>query len=256
MITIEDESVIDEFANFCKKNNQPRHIRDDGRIVYLSDSDFGEIKGPKLFPNLSDFNTCFRQASGKNVNIRAIQSHSYRAPEVFLGYLWTESVDIWNLGLLMWNMLEDVNLFGRPASEDGEYDAHVHLAKMVSLLGPPPAEVIEAERYFRKDHFKRPITNPKGKECTTMNEYWGGPFFDDNDQIYRADLVRDGRTLDDMVTELAGQEKEAFLDFARNMLQWTPADRMTAKELLHHPFFDSLKESLDKIRRRKVQYDI
>jgi serine/threonine-protein kinase SRPK3 len=35
----------------------------------------------------------------------------------------------------MWNLLENVSLFHRPAGEDGEYDAHVHLAQMVTLLG-------------------------------------------------------------------------------------------------------------------------
>jgi len=36
----------------------------------------------------------------------------------------------------MWNLLEDVSLF-RPAGDDGEYDAQVHLAQMVSILGDP-----------------------------------------------------------------------------------------------------------------------
>jgi len=47
----------------------------------------------------------------------------------------------------MWNLLEDVSLF-KPAGDDGEYDAHVHLAQMVSILGDPPEEVIERERRY------------------------------------------------------------------------------------------------------------
>lgn len=46
--------------------------------------------------------------------------------------------------------MEDISLFNRPAGEDGEYDAHVHLAQMVSLLGDPPKELIERERFFRQ----------------------------------------------------------------------------------------------------------
>lgn len=44
------------------------------------------------------------------------------------------------------------------------------------------------------------------------------------------------------MTELAGDEKEEFLDFASGMLQWLPEKRKTAKELLQHPMFDSLNE--------------
>lgn len=83
----------------------------------------------------------------------------------------------------MWNLLEDINLFGRPAGEDGEYDAHVHLAQMVSLLGDPPEELITRERLFRKEELRTPILNHRGnKTCKSMNEYWGGPFFDDDSE--------------------------------------------------------------------------
>lgn len=80
----------------------------------------------------------------------------------------------------MWNLLEDVSLFDRPAGEDGEYDAHIHLAQMVTLLGDPPEELIQRERFFRKHRLQKPVANPRGNECKNMNEFWGGPFFDDD----------------------------------------------------------------------------
>ncbi|KAL2670568.1 hypothetical protein Neosp_014356 [[Neocosmospora] mangrovei] len=94
LMAIEDSTVLEVFTNFYKKHDQPRHLRDDGHIVYLSDSDFGELRDPILIPKLSDFNTCFPQPPEDNFNIQPIQSHSYRAPEVLLGCPWTESVDI------------------------------------------------------------------------------------------------------------------------------------------------------------------
>lgn len=84
----------------------------------------------------------------------------------------------------MWNLLEDVSLFDRPAGEDGEYNAHVHLAQMATLLGDPPEELIKRERLYREHQLKRPIINPRGKECRTMNEFWGGPFFDDDGKLH------------------------------------------------------------------------
>jgi hypothetical protein len=45
-----------------------------------------------------------------------------------------------------------------------------------------------------------------------------------------------------MVTEVIDQEKDDFVDFAGNMLQWIPEDRMAAKELQRHPFLQAVDE--------------
>lgn len=52
---------------------------------------------------------------------------------------------------------------------------------MVSLLGDLPEELIEREKFFRNRQLKKPLINPRGKECKTMNEFWGGPFFEDSE---------------------------------------------------------------------------
>ncbi|KAI0103705.1 kinase domain protein [Nemania sp. FL0031] len=240
MVTIEDDSVLSDFVSIHEKSPQPRHIRkDDGRITYVSQDDFGPLRGSRLLPELGDFNLAFPGLPEGLGHLSPIQSHRYRAPEVFLGIPWLYSADIWNLGLLLWNLLEDVTLFERPAGEDGGYDAHVHLAKMTSLLGRPPEALITRERIYRSHKLPKPIVNPKGKVCKNMNEFWGGPFFDDDNQIIRRDLIERGKALADTVTQLAGNEKDMFLDFAGGMLQWMPEKRKTAKQLLAHPFLDS-----------------
>ncbi|UKZ83811.1 hypothetical protein TrVFT333_011624 [Trichoderma virens FT-333] len=217
------------------------HIREeDGRVIYLSQEDFDPLRGSRLLPKLADFNLSFPGLNGDLDHLSAIQSHRFRAPEVLLGCPWSYSVDIWSLGLLMWNLLEDVSLFDRPAGEDGEYNAHVHPAQMIALLGEPPEELIKRERLFREHRLDRPVLNSRGEEFRNMNEFWGGPFFDDNGQILRKDIVKESKKLADTVTELDGDEKEIFLDFASGMLHWLPEKRKTAKELLQHPFFYSL----------------
>ncbi|TWU70376.1 hypothetical protein ED733_000055 [Metarhizium rileyi] len=242
MVTIEDDSVLKDLVYYYKFNSQPRHVRsEDGRVIYLSHDELGGLRGTTILPRLADFNLCFPGLPDNRGHISPIQSHRYRAPEVFLGCPWSYSADIWNLGLMMWNLLEDISLFNRPAGDDGEYDAHVHLAQMVSVLGDPPKLLIERERMCRKAKLGRVIINQKGKECETMNEFWGGPFFDSNGFIIRKELVKEGKKLSDMVTELTGEEKRLFVDFAASMLQWLPEKRKTAKELLQHPFFESIK---------------
>lgn len=79
--------------------------------------------------------------------------------------------------------MENVTLFESLAGEDGKYDAHVHLAQMVSLLGEPDEQLIERERFFRNRELKHPVFNSKGKECKTVNEFWGGPFFNDDSTL-------------------------------------------------------------------------
>jgi hypothetical protein len=61
--------------------------------------------------------------------------------------------------------------------------------------------------------------------------------------IIRKELVEEGKKLSDTVTELIGEEKRQFLDFAASMLHWLPEKRKTAKELLQHPFLEDLKIS-------------
>ncbi|ODA84203.1 hypothetical protein RJ55_02721 [Drechmeria coniospora] len=104
------------------------------------------------------------------------------------------------------------------------------------------AKMATQERLMRDHQLKEPVTNSRGERYYNMNQYWGGPFFDDHGKIFRQDLIDEERSLADTVTEIGGDEKETFLDFASCMLQWIPDERKTAKELLKHPFFDSFYE--------------
>ena len=81
----------------------------------------------------------------------------------------------------MWDLLEGIPLF-RPAGSDGEYDSHVHFAQMVAFLGEPPLPVRMREKAMREGKQYRlpnPVVNSRGKSCHTVNDFWGGPFFDE-----------------------------------------------------------------------------
>jgi hypothetical protein len=66
--------------------------------------------------------------------------------------------------------------------KEGEYNAHAHLAQMISYLGPPPRELVKSEQECRVVEAEEDVINPQGKPCKTVCEFWGGPFFDDNGQ--------------------------------------------------------------------------
>ncbi|KAF9784249.1 hypothetical protein IL306_007717 [Fusarium sp. DS 682] len=228
MVTTENDTVLADFVSYQTNNPQPRHIRSDGRVTYLSQGDFGSLRGSRLLPELADFNLSYPGLDKTLGHLSAIQSHRFRAPEALLGCPWSYSADIWNLGLLMWNPLEDTSLFGRPAGEDGEYDAHVHLAQMVSLLGDPPGELIKRERIYREHQLKRPITNSYGRVCKTMNEFWGGPFFGDDDIVMEIkpgsveDLIKDGLFI---------REPSSASPFLHQMLQ--ALDYLATQSIVH-----------------------
>ncbi|KAL7928707.1 kinase domain protein [Trichoderma chlorosporum] len=168
MVTIENDAILTDFVNSQRENPHSMHIRtEDGR--------------------LADFNLSFPGLDQSLGHLSAIQSHRFRAPEVLLGCPWSYSVDIWSVGLLMWNLLENISLFDRPSGEDGEYDAHVHLAQMVSIFGEPPHELIKKERLFREHRLDRPIMNSRGESFSCMNQFWGGPFFNDNGKSHTRD---------------------------------------------------------------------
>ncbi|KAM0351108.1 hypothetical protein ACHAPU_002892 [Fusarium lateritium] len=61
----------------------------------------------------------------------------YRAPEVILGMTWHNSVDVWSVGLLAWDLLHQEGIFGVYDGPEELNDTH-HLAAMTARLGPPP----------------------------------------------------------------------------------------------------------------------
>lgn len=103
MVKIENDSVLSDFVSAQERSPHRRHINTGGRITYVSQNDFGPLRGSLPMPELGDFNLAFPGPPEGIGHLSPIQSHRYRAPEVLLGIAWTSSADIWNLGLLVRN---------------------------------------------------------------------------------------------------------------------------------------------------------
>ncbi|KAG6149317.1 hypothetical protein E4U50_007527 [Claviceps purpurea] len=253
------DSDIKPFADYCQAIDQPRYIQqEDGRVTYVSHDEILGTRG-MAWPRLADFNTCFPVLPGNFCHSAEIQSDRYRAPEVFLGIPWSYKVDIWNLGLMMWNLLGDSDMLENSVDDDGKYDAHVHLAQLISMSGEPPPLLVKRERMCRENKLDDFVVNSKGKVCETMNEYWGGPFFDDDGTLHfqgprlqvssptlsnysvgrmiRKDLIKEKNGIPDFLNDFTEKDRSQFLDLANNMIRWLPENRKTAAELLQHPFF-------------------
>lgn len=59
------------------------------------------------------------------------------------------------------------------------------LVVLHALLGSPPKEFLDREMEARSWKWEPPIENPDGRVCTSVNEYFGSPFFDSHGKRYQ-----------------------------------------------------------------------
>ncbi|KAL4940228.1 hypothetical protein BDV06DRAFT_197124 [Aspergillus oleicola] len=217
-----------------------------GRSIFRCHNDFGPIKANEVknfVPKISDFGLAtllddpspHDGVTTKQMGIYPIQPDHYRAPEVVLGCGWDFKADIWNFGVLLWNIIGSTDLFNQAQDTHGRYDSKSHLAEMISLLGPPPKELLERSDSMSQQNWPQPVTNEMGELCNNAREFFGGPFFSEDGEFSYPDLVPQG-SLEHAVSFVEEKDREAFLSFARDMLAWLPEERKTARELMGHPF--------------------
>jgi len=132
----------------------------------------------------------------------------YRAPEVILGMEWSSKVDLWSVGVMIWDLLEGKRLFH--AKKDGVLDDEQHLAEMVSLMGNPPPEFLR-----------------RSKLCAR--------FFDDAGN-WKGSIPIPDQSFEDRITQVQGEDKELLLRFVRSVLCWLPEQRPTAEEMAYDDF--------------------
>ncbi|PMD34189.1 CMGC protein kinase [Hyaloscypha variabilis F] len=237
LLGFEHPSVLEDFVQKQAENPMPRKIKD-GRSIYLSHNDFGPPKSFGILPKIADFGLA-QSGEGSEPLMHPIQPPLFHAPEVLLGTSWTYSADIWNLGVLIWNMMEGRDLFAHIRSSQGDYDVRAHLAEMIALLGAPPKILIDREIRWSGVKWSHAVPNSEGKLCETAREYFGGPFFNSEGEFMHKDLIPTDLRLEDSVLSLEGEDKRLFLNFIKQMLQWLPEDRKTAKELLEDPWLQA-----------------
>ncbi|KAL3465080.1 kinase-like domain-containing protein [Aspergillus heterothallicus] len=167
------------------------------------------IKDHSIFPK-------FEQAELENpVSRKTLEDRGdimpdiYRAPEVILGMKWDYKVDIWNVGMLIWDLFEHRHLF-KARNPERKLDDGYHLAEMQAVLGAPPIEFLSRSEYSL--------------------EFW-----DESGKWIGAAPVPD-HAMEDLEERLQGDEQADFIRFLRRALCWVPEERATAKELLFDPW--------------------
>ncbi|KAF7187656.1 Serine/threonine-protein kinase SRPK [Pseudocercospora fuligena] len=206
MLSINDPSILDTLVEEEHQNPSPCKKVDD-RIIYSSVE--VEMPDDPGQPVVCDFGDA---QFGPGPFAVEVMPDLYRAPEIVLGIAWDEKIDIWGFGLMVWDLLEGKHLFTeRLPSREGSSMAH--LARTISLLGPPPAQLLS-------------------------NASESGKYFD-NDGNLKDRNKMSTVSLDEEEVVLEGDSKSQFLSFIQKMLQWRAQDRPTASELLKHPWLQS-----------------
>ncbi|KAI0117968.1 serine threonine protein kinase, CMGC group [Nemania sp. FL0031] len=200
MFSIEDASVFSNFEKQELSDPSPRKILGD-RIIYTS----RELRMPNILgvPVLCDFGSA---VCGDEEHREDVQPNVYRAPEVILEAPWTYKIDIWNVGCMVWDLFEGGHLFTGQDPEFDNYRSRAHLAEMIALLGQPPRQLLGRGNRTHK-------------------------FFSDKGEFLGGISPPDPLSLEEIESNLKGQDKDNFLHMMRAMLQWEPSLRSSAKEL-------------------------
>lgn len=156
-----------------------------------------------------DFGACMCENDTLN---SYVQSRWYRAPEVMLGIVFDEKIDMWSLGCLLAEMLLGFPLF---------YGASVPkvLAAQQAVLGPLPSAV----------RSRIPITIARA-------------YFSGDSSLYEVDPpgkpsgVYGVRPMSTTLSQLLPTTDQTTIDFIDSLLQYDPAARPSAEQALQHPF--------------------
>jgi serine/threonine-protein kinase SRPK3 len=126
----------------------------------------------------------------------------------------------------MWDLLQGKNLF-QTKGLDGKDSSPRHVAQMISLLGPPPPEMLRKSsrtREFYNEDGTYGFCFARHMRCSLPPGSWK--------ELEEIPSI----SLEDSITLLADVEKADFISFARKMLQWDPEKRSAAKDLYEDPW--------------------
>lgn len=139
-----------------------------------------------------------------------IQPQLLRAPEVILEAPWGTSVDLWNLGAVLPELMFGQNMFS--GMDSGAYTIRGHLAEMNALLGPFPQPLLaDAKLAKAKDMFDK----------------------EGNIRKYRLERIV---SLEQRFSSLPEDEARKFEAFVRRLLELDPGQRPTAQAMLEQPW--------------------
>ncbi|KAI1774674.1 kinase-like protein [Hypoxylon cercidicola] len=208
-----DFSVFTEIEQAELQYPSPRKILSD-RVIYLSHV-MPITYGPAV---LCDFGA----AQVGDTHRSDIMPGVYRAPEIIMDMEWDSKIDMWSVGVMIWDLFEGGPLFH--AVKGGNLDDEQHLAEMVSLMGPPPKSFLGRSSKSKK--------------------YW------DSEGNWIAATPIPNQLFESREKHLKGEDQDLLLKLVRKILRWVPEERPSAEDLFEDEFLVQ-HMSKDKSNNRK-----
>nr|VWO95884.1 Histone acetyltransferase (EC [Ganoderma boninense] len=143
-----------------------------------------------------------------------VSTRHYRAPEIILGLGWSYPCDVFSLGCILVEFYTGVALFQT-------HDNLEHLAMMEQVMGKMPERFARSGARAKPEYFKEgsKLDWPKPKASRQSKKE-----------------VRACRGLHDIILPNDPVNRH-FLDLVKKLLTFDPAQRITVKEALNHPYF-------------------
>ncbi|PUU81222.1 kinase-like domain-containing protein [Tuber borchii] len=174
-----------------------------------------------------------------------IQSRFYRSPEVLLGLPYSSSIDMWSLGCIVVELFLGLPLF--PGSS--EYN---QVARINEMLGMPPVWMLEmgkqAGEFFEKvhDEFGRKTYQLKSMEKYSREH---GTKEQPSKKYFQAttlpEIIRQyampRKNMKPIEMEREMNNRIAFIDFVRGLLNINPVERWSPQQAKLHPFITQQK---------------
>lgn len=174
-----------------------------------------------------------------------IQSRFYRSPEVLLGLPYSSAIDMWSLGCIVVELFLGLPLF--PGSS--EYN---QVSRIVEMLGNPPSWMLDkgkqAGEFFEKRHA---ADGRRTYHLKSMEQYSRehGTKEQPSKKYFQA------TTLPEIIRSYAMPRKDmkqteidremnnriAFIDFVRGLLNINPLERWSPQQAKLHPFITQQK---------------
>ncbi|KFY64875.1 hypothetical protein V496_02950 [Pseudogymnoascus sp. VKM F-4515 (FW-2607)] len=140
MLAIKDDAIFMAFEQ--EEMDEPSLRKVDGeRIIYASRAlDVPDDASHNVLCDFGDAQFGAETYGGE------VMPDLYRAPEIVLGIRWNEKIDIWAVGMMVWDLCEGKHLLKERLPSRME-SVPAHIAKMIELLGEPPKELLKRGQF-------------------------------------------------------------------------------------------------------------
>lgn len=145
-----NEELLEDKKNDTESSDEDKQSDDESSDDYseeiMSDDD---LRSAKLV--LTDFGSSIKI---KNIEPEEVQTRYYRAPEIILGLNYTESIDIWSIGCIAYELYTGNILFN--PGKDKYYSRDMYHLKLIhELVGDIPYKMIQRSKFSNKFYDKK-----------------------------------------------------------------------------------------------------